>query len=323
MRIGVLYNPLSGRLVRRPDFVHNVLSGYRHVVQAQVKTPQDIVEALRLFAHHNVTSLIIIGGDGTLQATFDGLFNDRPFHTMPNLAIVPGGTANLVAGDVGAGSLHSTSLRALLHKAESQPGENFLVKRPILRVQFPDNRRPLHGMFFGTGAIFQGTKIGLETKQGIGRLGEWGAGFIMMKSLLALMMGSPRDLGPVNATIAVQEGAAVEQEYLVILVSTLERLFLGCKPFWSDQAGALHYTSLRIPYQYLWRVLLTVLRGSVHPLAIKPHGYDSQNVSTLQIGMNSGFVLDGEIHFSPKQGEPMTLNSAGELSFIQMTTGAS
>ena len=323
MRVGVLYNPLSGRLVRHPNLIHNVLSVYGNLQQAQVKTPQDIVEALRTFAHHHVTLLIIIGGDGTLQATLDALFNDRPFQTMPHVAIMPGGTANLVAGDVGTGPLHAQSLRALLAKAGSLSREFSFVKRPILRVQFPDNRMPLHGMFFGAGAIYQGTKIGLETKQGIGRMGEWGAGLIMVRSMLALAMGSPQDLGPVTATLSVVEGKASEHEYLVVLVSTLERLFLGLKPFWSDQDGALHYTSLRIPYRYLWRVLPKVLRGNPHPLAIGSHGYESKNVSMLQIGMKSGFVLDGEIHASPTTGESMTLDSAGELSFIQVAAEAS
>jgi len=152
---------------------------------------------------------------------------------------MPGGTANLVAGDVGTGPLNAQSLRALLAKAGSLSREFSFVKRPILRVQFPDNRMPLHGMFFGAGAIYQGTKIGLETKQGIGRMGEWGAGLIMVRSMLALAMGSPQDLGPVTATLSVVEGKASEHEYLVVLVSTLERLFLGLKPFWSDQDGAL------------------------------------------------------------------------------------
>jgi hypothetical protein len=43
----------------------------------------------------------------------------------------------------------------------------------------------------------------------------------------------------------------------------------------------------------------------------------------LQIGMKSGFVLDGEIHASPTTGESMTLDSAGELSFIQVAAEAS
>ena len=34
------------------------------------------------------------------------------------------------------------------------------------------------GCFFGAGAIYHGTQMGLQTKQSIGRLGEWGAGLI-------------------------------------------------------------------------------------------------------------------------------------------------
>jgi hypothetical protein len=102
------------------------------------------------------------------------------------------------------------------------------------------------------------------------------------------------------------------------MVSTLNRLFLGMKPFWSKACGPLRYTSLRVPYRYLWRVLPTVLRGKPHALATGSHGYVSENLSEVRLVFDGGFVLDGEIYMSSKPQEPLILDSPGELSFVRL-----
>jgi len=176
-------------------------------------------------------------------------------------------------------------------------------------------------MFFGAGAIYHGTQMGRETKQTIGRLGEWGAGLILAKFLLALATGSRKGLQPVTVGVSTGESTVKHQDYLVLLVTTLERLFLGMRPFWSSTAGPLRFTSLKVPYRYLWRVLPALLRGKSHPLATTDHGYVSENISQIRLALNSGFVLDGEMHSAPHQKEPIILELAGELSFVRLSTG--
>jgi hypothetical protein len=176
-------------------------------------------------------------------------------------------------------------------------------------------------MFFGAGAIYHGTQLGLQTKQSIGRFGEWGAGLILLKFLFALATGSRKGLNPITVRVTTGESAPLQEEYLLLMVTTLDRLFLGMKPFWSKNPGLLRFTSLRVPYRYLWRVLPAVLRGKVHSLATVNHGYFSENLSEIRLVFNSGFVLDGEVYSSANHEEPLILDSPGELSFVRLKAG--
>jgi hypothetical protein len=176
-------------------------------------------------------------------------------------------------------------------------------------------------MFFGAGAIYYGTQMGRETKQTIGRLGEWGAGLILAKFLLGVATGSRKGLQPVTVGVSTGESPITHQEYLVLLVTTLERLFLGMKPFWSSTSGPLRFTSVKVPYRYLWRVLPALLQGKSHPLATKDHGYESENLSEIRLILNSGFVLDGEVHLPFQTDEPIALEVAGKLSFVRLPSG--
>jgi hypothetical protein len=173
-------------------------------------------------------------------------------------------------------------------------------------------------MFFGAGAIYHGVQLGLQTKQSIGRLGEWGAGLIVLKFLLALATGSRKGLNPITVRVAAGESTPLQHEYLMLMVTTLNRLFLGMRPFWSKTFGPLRYTSMRFPYRYLWRVLPALLRGNSHPLATANHGYNSENLSEIRLAFNSGFVLDGEVYTVSDHEEPLILDSPGELSFIRL-----
>jgi hypothetical protein len=319
MRVGILHNPLSGRNRRKPNLFKEILSRYPEVPCVEVNTPANILEALKAFAQGQVNCVVVNAGDGTIQATMGALFHHRPFSAMPCLAVLPAGTANLIAGDVGLGKLESNILDQFLMEAQSSTQKLSIESRPILRIRFPEEREPLYGMFFGAGAIYHGTQMGLQTKQSIGRLGEWGAGLILIKFLLALATGSRKGLNPITARVTAGDSRPpLQNEYLVLMVTTLNRLFLGMNPFWSNNSGPLRFTSLRVPYRYLWRVLPALLRGHSHPLATANHGYISENLSEIRLAFNSGFVLDGEVYSASEHEEPLILDSPGELSFLRL-----
>ena len=318
MRVGILHNPLSGRNRRNPDCFQNLRSHYPGVPWADVNTPIDVQKALHVFAESQVDCVVVNGGDGTIQAAMGVLFHHRPFESMPRLALLPAGTANLMAGDVGLGRFEPKTLEQLLETATSSVSKFSFETRPILRIRFPEEREPLHGMFFGAGAIYHGTKLGLQTKQSIGRLGEWGAGLILLKFLVALATGSRKGLNPITVGVTAGDSAPVQDEFLVLMVTTLNRLFLSMNPFWSKSPGPLRYTSLRVPYRYLWRVLPTVLFGNSHSLATTEHGYASENHFEIRMVFNSGFILDGEVYSSSQPEEPLILDSPGELSFVRL-----
>ena len=317
MRVGILHNPLSGRNRRKPNLFKKILSRYPEVPCVEVNTPANILEALKAFAQGQVNCVVVNAGDGTIQATMGALFHHRPFSTLPCLAVLPAGTANLIAGDAGLGKFEPNILGQFLMEAQSSTPKLSIESRPILRIRFPEEREPLYGMFFGAGAIYHGTQMGLQTKQSIGRLGEWGAGLILIKFLLALATGSRNGLNPITVRVTAGDSKPVQNEYLVLMVTTLNRLFLGMKPFWSRNSGPLRFTSLRVPYRYLWRVLPALLRGHSHPLATANHGYISENLSEIRLAFNSGFVLDGEVYSASEYEEPLILDSPGELSFLR------
>lgn len=323
IRIGLLSNPESGRNKRHFSSFRALSKSSPDLFHKEAVTPDEIRHVLSGFADLSVNLVVINGGDGTVQATLNALMNDRAFSILPRLAVLPAGTANMIAGDVGLGPYGPRTLEKLLAQNESFPSVPHLTSRGILRLKFPDERPPIYGMFFGAGAIYFGTQLGRQTKQSVGRLGEWGAGLILAKFLVALATGSKKGLHPVPVGISVDGIDCGTREFLVLFVTSLERLFLGMKPFWNLNPGPLHYTGLTVPYRHLWRLLPALLRGKHHPSATQENGYDSRNPREMRLHLTSGFVLDGEMYHPTSHEEPMVIESGGEVSFVRLQPGES
>lgn len=133
LRIGLLSNPHSGRNRRGFQGIPKILTDYPWVQHREVQTPTDIVAALGDFAGKALDLLVINGGDGTVQATLITLFHHELLTPLPLLAILPGGSTNMTAGDVELRGNHRRALHKLLRWASTthQPEPAQILQRPM------------------------------------------------------------------------------------------------------------------------------------------------------------------------------------------------
>jgi hypothetical protein len=105
---------------------------------------------------------------------------------------------------------------------------------------------------------------------------------------------------------------------LVVLVSTLERLFLGLYPYWGDESGPLHYTALRARPRYLLRALPSILRGRKGAYGTPENGFYSHNAHEIKLNLDSGFTLDGQLYTPETRKEPTVVRYGGTVSFLRI-----
>jgi YegS/Rv2252/BmrU family lipid kinase len=94
----VIYNPVAGpKIVSKIDRVQSLLSA-RGTPFEVVKTtgPGDAILLAREAAHAGAESVVAVGGDGTVNEAANGLAGSRT-----RLAVVPHGTGNVLAREVG------------------------------------------------------------------------------------------------------------------------------------------------------------------------------------------------------------------------------
>ncbi|MFO1433490.1 MAG: diacylglycerol kinase family protein [Candidatus Competibacteraceae bacterium] len=316
LQVGLLTNPDSGRNrrwgLRAAD---RVLADYPEVYRQPVRTPADVAAGLAELARREVDIVAINAGDGTVQAALTTLLQS-PAEWRPLLALLRGGTANMTAGDVGLPGSAAKALRRLLHWAATFEGQARIVRRPVLRLQTAPHHPPLFGMFFGAGAIIQGIELCHQQFYSRGLNDKLATAFATVWLLLAV---ARRSLHPVPFCIGLDGSPpAPPENYLVILTSTLERLFHGLHPYWGAESGPLHYTAVRASPAHVLRAVPPLLWGRPSRFGTAENGYISHNAGEIRLGMDGLFTLDGELHQADSRAGPVVIGQGGPVFFLRL-----
>lgn len=227
----------------------------------------------------------------------------------------------MTAADVGLPERPDRALRRLL---ESRTGDGFevdgeILSRHVLEIR-RDGEAPLHGMFFGIGAICRAIglarrsvhpmKLGSSLESGLTLAGVFGERLFRKGG-----NGEGGVLQGDDVSITVDEGEPVRRPTLLALATTLDRLVLRSRPFWGKGRGALRYTRIAYPAPRFWRSVPAILYGPGRAGLPQPD-YQSCNAEHLRIEMDGAFTLDGEM-FMADRGVPLEIRAHQQVRFLR------
>lgn len=320
-KVGIIVNPLGGRNRRQGAALLSMARLLFDPVR-EVEGPRDIKSALEDFAAKGVDLLVISGGDGTVQAALTVIFRERPFDSPPRLAVLPGGTTNLIAKDVGVQGSQQRAIKRL-HEFVGNSSRKGVpaaglrpVKRPVMRLRAPGIREEF-GMFLGSAGICRAVKFFQDRVRKRG-LGGRAAILISALSLFWNHVSGPGEKAQGNGTSVRIDGRPLpERDLFIVLSTTLERLFLGLRPFVSEPAGCMHIVAVRSRPSRIFSVLSALLLKRTCERFSPDYGYYSVNADKMEIHSREGVALDGQVFTLVESGQPFVLDCRGEISFVR------
>ena len=236
MKTCIFSNP-NGRKVKRHlrSLITELscLEGCEHLVTTEQ------TDLTKLISERNwaAADLVVInGGDGTAQRVFTAFLNLK-IETLPRFALLPGGTTNMTANCYNHSRSYKSALRVLHACMVSKDTEHFSAR---YLVEVSTANGTLYGAFFGAGLIVQGILFCHDYVYKTGMRSEIGAGVALVRAA----WGITRKQAPFSNPTAVQIDEYPELPMLILMVSSLDKLFLGMRPFWGKENGALHLTSI-------------------------------------------------------------------------------
>ena len=315
MKIGVLGNPLSRRNRKLLPAIEALLGQRADVMYARLDHFDELGDALRRFAEARVELLIISGGDGTIAATLTAIFEHDIFTERPRLAILPGGTSNTIAGDVGLRGRPLAALERCLRVFAQAPEACEVVERNLIRVDYDRAKPAVCGMFFGTAAICDAIALRRRLFPQ-----EWLPDAIAAAMTLAVVLataatGRPGVLSGQLIGIDSADDPARARQYTILIATTLERILLGGHPFWGDGRGAIKLTSIGSPPRGIVRNAYRLLYGRDRE-RLPPATYASFASDRITLNMDCPFNLDGEF-YEPGPGGAVILTSTPPVRFVR------
>jgi hypothetical protein len=318
-KIGLLSNPHSRRNRAQLGSIADIVANHP-AIDHQITTSADEVAAtLTAFANTGVNVLAINGGDGTTAQVFTALLKNRPFQSMPEVILLPGGTTNMNAGDVGLRGKLGKAVKQMSDWADHPEQAAQRLTRPILRVDGAVDASPIYGMFFGTGTIISGIEYCKDKIHTLGIRDELAPGVMAVRTIWGLIRKEPYFSDPTSIQIDINGNAdATSRPVIQLLITSLDRLFLGARPFWGQEDAPLHCTWIEKPTRKILRAFPAVLRGNTHRHLTPGNGYFSHNAERIQLLMDGQFALDGEMHRASRQQGPITISNGGNIDFLRM-----
>lgn len=293
--IGLISNPNSGH--NRDDFarIEALVAGQPAIHHVVTHSPADIAPALEALSRRQVGVLAINGGDGTAAAIMGRMLEQAVFAKPPLIALLPGGTANMNAGDVGIrGKLVPAVRRFCSWCEDQQDTQDRIVERPLLRVQTGGASH--YGMFLGAGAVMQGTEYTHSKIHARGLRDELSLALGTARTIWGVLRDDPRFNQSVSISLRLDDGIeSATHDTLILVVSTLHRLFFGMRPFWGAGPGRLRMTLVEQHCTRFLRTFISIVRGRPNRNAVPHSGYISHNADAIHLAMDGGLNLDGEI----------------------------
>ncbi len=315
--VGILLNPHSGRIKQDVSLIRKLAGDITGGVYREACNQREIETVLNEFAGRQLGVLVIVGGDGTVHAVLSHLFAGKVFAHPPLISIIPAGTTNMTAKDFYISGKPEQVFTRLL-KLMAGPGPYPLITRPVLRIKNGDDRAQ-YGMFFGAGIIAEGVKYFQKRVRGLGITGERASGIVLLRFLFSLLLGRGGDSGKITAHVQFNDETGRDEQSLLILATSLDRLLLGLRPYWGRQALPVHATLVRASPQRLWRSILPLLCGRGAGLS-EQNGYSSCNLSTLSIMMTGDFIIDGELYRADREKGAVHISANETISVIGLNT---
>lgn len=315
MRIGLVSNARSERnkagladldaaIRARPEIRHLRFDGQRPLT--------DLLHELA-----GIELLVVNAGDGTVQGVLTSLLEDRPLEPLPLVAILPRGMANMTAADVGLKGRKPDTLQRLLSATDQPTLAPHILERRILRVDGIRDWPAQCGMFFGAAGIYEAIRICTGQVHTLGLKGELSHGVTLGWLLLNAAFRGLDAVGIHGHDIGVSaDGSpAVVERRLLVLATTLDKLVLGSRPFWSTHGRPVRFTSIAYDAPGIVRQARRILYGGDE--RDLPAGFDSLGAERIELTLDGPFTIDGQF-FDPTPGRPLILTAPDTVRFVRL-----
>jgi Diacylglycerol kinase catalytic domain len=289
--------------------------GFTHLVLDDMA---DLRSSLEQLADDDIGLLVVNGGDGTLQAVLTALLEDRPFDSLPLLAVLPRGMTNMSAYDVGLTGRPDQALVRLAALWRGQDLSQNLVSRSVLRLENISGSPVQRAMFFGAGGIC-GAIDYCRSKVHPWRIrADWASGLTLMGLLGSWMLRGGRSdvVRGERIQVSLDNGPETSEELLLALATTLDRLVMNSTPFWHQRGEPLRYTAIGYPPVRLLRYARRVLYGG-NERDLPAHCYKSRGAHRVQLRYDGRLTLDGQM-FDAVADRPLVITAPDRVAFVRV-----
>lgn len=315
-RAGLIVNPRSGKGSGKGQELAARVTGDPGISLHVLEHFERLEDVLAGMAREGVSDLFISSGDGTIQEILTLLAERGVFPDLPRICLLPHGTTNLSANDLGFAHRSIGAQVAFLRNPQAKR----LATRHTIRCLNPGDGKLRHGMFVATGAMALATHYCQQAFNAKGVRGQWAVVQTLLTAMRKYVFSrpDPHDEARFDRPHAISVDAngrrMADGMQLLQMSTTLDTLLLRCHPFWGGKTAPIRTTVIPYPVPSVLRWMLPIMYGGERHAA--PEGAVSFCSDDLAVTSDVMFTIDGEF-FPPPVDEPLRLQTGPLFTFVR------
>jgi hypothetical protein len=283
----------------------------RHGVRPDFTSAPETITAL-LEAHQpDDGPVVLLGGDGTIQAAATWLAA-QPEVRRPLILALGGGRTNYIAADLNT----RRPIATLLEAALTDPEQLSVVTRHSIAVT--QGERPAAHAFFIAGASVDEVIRDCHAfrASGRGRLRQGHASTaIRLGQLTVQWLLRRRHLNAPSLSVEVDGLGRLQAPMRVLVLSSLQHRHSWPRPYLQNGSGGMAITAISATAHQFWRRLPGLLNGRDHADLVPTNGYLSGRTDQVTVTGVQQLCLDGqEMDFNADQAVEFRTGPA--LAFV-------
>lgn len=316
-RIACISNPLSGYNKKHGMVEFDAAIEKHRVSHKHVMSGKELEDALQEFAEKEAEILIINGGDGTVDAAISLIKLHKMFKKPPMIALLQGGTTNMIHRDLGLVGPPYKALERLLSRVQNEIPKKAVISRAPLAI-YEGNDLKMYGFFWAIGAlpqIIKQTRTSLHNK---GISGHFSEALAFLGALFPLL-NKQIENDPVFSPISFLLQADIDktphnQEMVFAAATTLDHLLLGMNT--GGKKNRITFFGLPFPYKRVLLTMFSLLRGK--PMANWKTKFFHKTAHAFEVSFVGEWILDGEIFHNDDINKKIRIEMSYPLDFIRV-----
>ncbi len=320
-KVALIANARSHRVARKGARLEAVAGRCPDLPLVWFEDTRGFTEAVCRLLETGHDTFLVEGGDGTVLATLTACHNHAAdAFSRLRFALLPGGSTNLAFTQLGIINPTVDRVTALVSSLRaSQAMQERTRRQPVLLVERAGTDNHQAGFLLSTGALALGMEHVQRHLFGPGRRGA-----AAVAAALLRLGARPRHyraadgaplLRPTNLELKRPQGEVESGPHAFTLVSVLNSLSLGIRPFWGTGTGAIGCTYAPWPPASLRCAILRSLAG-LDRAPLERQGYRSFRADQLVMTVRGLVMLDGEL-LGSGAGRSLRIMASEPVRFIR------
>jgi len=290
-KFGLIINPYAKRVQKRyiatnRRFWEALLAPGEYVLPDRADKVKDAIAAL---LDRGITSLGIIGGDGTVHLVLSELLKLNP-NRLPAILPFRGGTINALCNNLGNRDTPEDTLKKLMGIIPSHRIQSY---KHLLRLEekAKGHSELRFGFSFANGALVKAYNEYYKAENP-GLAAALKIIFKIFATGMVSMGGGPGIIAPVEMKVQIPGRVDREGKFRVVVASVLENPTLWWKPFGQELNGrpAFHYlVNSMATHTLVWNMWDLFIGKAQHP------EHSVGQASEVRVVCDAGYIMDGEV----------------------------